>query len=91
MIAAAGAKAALVAALALFHVEHPRAEVDPTPVGQTIYVSESIASFNADRGDTVIVVMDEPDDAAIERCLDMGGEPILDPHSNVLYCEDVDF
>ena len=46
--------------------------------------------FNADAGDTLILVMDQDADW-IQRCYNYGGEPILNTRTNIATCEDVDF
>lgn len=61
------------------------------PCSHIIYISESLGRFNADGDDFVIVVMNESDQSAIDRCNDMGGEPIYNPRTAILYCEGIDF
>lgn len=51
--------------------------------------------FNAERGDTITLVM-LPDSANlgstwVDRCNDDGGEPIYNPHTDIATCDDVDF
>lgn len=58
---------------------------------QIIYVPEDYdVGFDARAGDTVIVIM-YPDGAPVDRCFDMGGEPVYNPFTTILECDDVDF
>lgn len=70
-------------------VEHDR--VPPARPAQVIYVPEDYdVPFLAEPGDTIIVIM-YPDGAPVDRCLNMGGEPIFNPFTNIYTCEGVDF
>lgn len=53
---------------------------------EVIYVSYETASFDADAGDTVIMIM--PEEHAHE-CADFGGE--LDVQNRINYCVGIDF
>lgn len=55
---------------------------------QNVYVTESYDSFDAESGDTVIVVMDRyPDNDKV--CRDMGGTFVIT--NRIHYCNDIDF
>jgi len=58
---------------------------------QIVHVGEHYDwGFDARPGDTVIVIMD-PVGAPVERCLDMGGEPVVNPFTTITECDGVDF
>ncbi|MBM7771961.1 hypothetical protein JOD54_002165 [Actinokineospora baliensis] len=67
-----------------------------TPIGslrppQTIYVPEDYGhQFNAEPGDTVILVM-RPDDGHEARCADAGGRIESNAHTWITACVGVDF
>ena len=54
-----------------------------------IRVAEFTHKFDADGDDIVEVVRDTSIPGADQRCLDMGGEPIIDSH-NIPVCWNVD-
>lgn len=71
-----------------YDVPPPSLTVRPA---QIIYVPEDYdVRFDARAGDTVIVIM-YPDGAPVDRCLDMGGEPIFNPFTLIFECDGVDF
>lgn len=64
---------------------------EPTIPSHVIVIPESYDSpFNAESGDVLILVM-TPDSTWVDRCNQMGGEPILNTRTLIATCEDVDF
>jgi hypothetical protein len=72
-------------------------QTDATQVPENVIVipEDYDAPFNAEPGDTLILVMYQDDNGVPSdwqgRCFHMGGEPILNLRTNIATCEGVDF
>lgn len=69
----------------------PEAPAAPVRPAQVITIPEGYShNFTAEAGDTLNIIM-TPDPAWVDRCRDMGGEGIFNPHTLIATCERVDF
>ena len=68
--------------------------LEPARPAQVIYIPEDYnREFNAESGDTIIVIMRNDSDELDElnRCEDMGGELQYNEFTDILTCFDIDF
>jgi hypothetical protein len=72
-------------------------DTSPSQVPENVIVipEDYDAPFDAQPGDTLILVMYQDDNGVPSdwqgRCFHAGGEPILNTRTNIATCEDVDF